>query len=280
MRAGRYELSTIVDARFGLDGGVLFGVVPRTEWGRVLPPDADNRIQLAARCLVAVDRGSGRVILVDTGAGAGPGAFGGPVERAAGEGLEAGLERLGLRREDVTDVLLSGLQRVHAGGVTRPGPGGLALAFPRATHHVQRHAWQAAHAPSERDVERYAPEALAVLVHSNQLHLVDGEVNLFPDVELVVAEGPSPGHQLPRFKGAGAQVTFCGDLVPTHAHVRAAWAMATDSDPVTALEEKKVLLAEALEEDGVLVLAHDPLMAACRLGEDEGHPAFREAVEV
>jgi glyoxylase-like metal-dependent hydrolase (beta-lactamase superfamily II) len=279
MRAGRYELATVVDGWFDLDGGILFGIVPRAEWARVLAPDAENRIRLAARCLVAIDRDAGRVIVVDAGPGAGDPAQPGEVGPGGG-GLEAGLARLGLRRGDVTDVLLTGLQRNHAGGVTRAGAAGLELAFPRATHHVQRRTWHAAHAPSERDVERFAPDALALLQHSNLLHLVDGEAALFPDVELVVAEGPFPGHQLPRFRGPGVQVTFCGDLVPTHAHVRAAWAMATDRDPVTALEEKKVLLAEALEEDGLLVLAHDPQMAACRLGEEDGRPAFREAVAV
>jgi glyoxylase-like metal-dependent hydrolase (beta-lactamase superfamily II) len=107
---------------------------------------------------------------------------------------------------------------------------------------------------------------------------VDGEVALFPDVGLVVAEGPSPGHQLPRFRGDGAELTFCGDLVATHAHIRAAWTLATDDEPLTAIEEKKVLLAEALEDDALLVLQHDPAMPACRLGEEEGRPAFREAV--
>jgi glyoxylase-like metal-dependent hydrolase (beta-lactamase superfamily II) len=279
MRVGRYELATVVDAWFRLDGGVLFGIVPRTLWAGVLAPDAENRIRLAARCLVAMDRDEKRVILVDAGPGDAAAADDLVLERREGDGLEAALARLGLAPEDVTDVLLTGLQRNHAGGVTRSGPAGLALAFPRATHHVQRRAWQEAHEPSERDVERFAPAALALLQHSNQLHLVDGEARLFPDVELVVAEGPSAGHQLPRFRGGDAQVTFCGDLVPTHAHVRCAWTMATDREPLTAIEEKKVLLAEALEENGLLVLAHDPLMAACRLGEEDGRPAFREAVE-
>lgn len=275
MLAGRYALASAIDGWFTLDGGVLFGAVPRAAWAEALAPGAGNLVRLAARCLVAVDRDAGRVVLVDAGLGDAPY----PVDRA-GCGLEPALARLGLARRDVTDLLLTDLHREHAGGAVRLGTSGLELTFPRATVHVQRRAWQRSHAPSERDAARFDPEALLLLQHSNQLHLVDGEVSLFPDVELVVAEGPSPGHQLPRFRGDGAQITFCGDLVPTHAHLQTAWTLATDDEPLTAMEEKKVLLAEALEEDGVLVLAHDPVMPACRLGEEEGRPAFRAAVDV
>jgi glyoxylase-like metal-dependent hydrolase (beta-lactamase superfamily II) len=241
----------------------------------VFPPDAGNLVRVAARCLVAVDRDARRVLLVDAGPG-GSSPF--AVARDAGCGLEPALARLGLARNDVTDLLLTDLHVEHAGGVVRGAGGALELAFPRATVHVQRRAWQRAHAPSERDGARFDRDALVLLQHSNQLHLVDGEVALFPDVDLVVAEGPSPGHQLPRFRGDGVALTFCGDLVATHAHVRPAWTLATDDEPLTAIEEKKVLLAEALEEDGLLVLQHDPAMPACRLGEEEGRPAFREAV--
>jgi glyoxylase-like metal-dependent hydrolase (beta-lactamase superfamily II) len=275
MRAGRYELASAVDGWFTLDGGILFGAVPRSAWAAVLAPDAENLVRLAARCLLAVDRDAGRVLLVD----AGPGAAAAGVDRRGG-GLEPALARLGVSRRDVTDLLLTDLHAEHAGGAVRRGDAGLELSFPRATVHVQRRAWQRAHAPSERDAGRFDEEALALLQHSKQLHLVEGEVSLFPDVELVVAEGPSPGHQLPRFRGDGVQVTFCGDLVPTHAHVRPGWTLATDDEPLTAIEEKKVLLAEALEEDGLLVLQHDAAMPACRLGEEEGRPAFRQAVEL
>jgi glyoxylase-like metal-dependent hydrolase (beta-lactamase superfamily II) len=276
MRAGRYELATAIDGWFMLDGGVLFGAVPRSAWASVLAPDDANLVRLAARCLVAIDRAAGRVVLVD----AGPGDAAPLSVDRAGAGLEPALARLGVGRREVTDLLLTDLHAEHAGGVVRRGAAGLELSFPRATVHVQRRAWQRAHAPSERDAGRFDEEALAILQHSNQLHLVDGEVSLFPDVELVVAEGPSPGHQLPRFRGDGAQLTFCGDLVPTHAHLRPGWTLASDDEPLTALEEKKVLLAEALEEDGLLVLQHDPAMPACRLGEEEGRPAFREAVDL
>lgn len=283
MRVGRYEIASVVEAHFATDGGALFGVVPRPLWERRAVPDARNRVRLASRCLVAVDRDARRVVLVDSGLGDKwpPGrADQYAVDRSAG-GLDAGLERLGLSRAEVTDVLLTHLHFDHAGGVTRRGEGGrLELAFPRATHHLQRRAWQHAHAPSERDARSFSPEDFELLGHSNQLHLVEGEAQLFPDVELIVSEGHTPGQQLPRFHGDGTHVTCCGDVIPTHLHLRPSWIMAYDLFPVTTLEEKKVLMAEALEDGGVLVFDHDAQMAACRLGEESGLPVFREAVEI
>ncbi len=283
MRVGRYEISSVVDAFFAADGGAVFGVVPRALWERKIAPDARNRIRLAARCLVAIDRGAKRVILVDDGLGEKWDAKHADmyaIDRT-GAGLDAGLGRLGLSRADVTDVLLTHLHFDHAGGTTRRAPGGgLELAFPRATHHLQRRAWLHGHAPSEKDAGAFVREDFDLLQHSNLLHLVEGEARLFPDVELIVSEGHTTGMQLPRFHGDGAHLTFCGDVIPTHAHLRPSWVMAYDLLPVTTLEEKKVLLAEALEDDGILVFQHDAAMAACRLGEEEGRPVFREAVAV
>ncbi len=146
---------------------------------------------------------------------------------------------------------------------------------------MQRRAWQLAHAPSEKEEALFRGEDFELLRHSNLLHLVEGDAALLPDVELVASEGHTAGLQLPRFQGDRMHLTWCGDVIPTHAHLRWAWVAAYDLLPVTTIEEKKVLLAEALEDGGVLAFEHDPVMAACRLREDEdGRPVFREAVEM
>ncbi len=283
MHVGRWDIASVVDARFAADGGTIFGVVPRALWERQAAPDERNRVRLAARCLVAVDADARRVVLVDSGWGdKRPERLAArfSLDRAAA-GLDAGLARLGLSRGDVTDLLLTHLHLDHAGGITRRGAGGrLELAFPRAVHHVQRRAWHHAHAPGERDAPSFLLEDFEPLAHSSQLHLLDGEAELFADADLIVSEGHTPGQQLPRFHGDGTHLTFCGDVIPTHAHLRPGWVTAYDLAPVTTIEEKKVLLAEALEDGGVLFFDHDPTMAACRLGEENGQPVFREAVEV
>ncbi len=281
LRLGRWELTALTDGTFALDGGAVFGQVPRGRWAGLLPPDGRHRVRLAARCLLARDRQAGRVLLVDAGQGRsfGPRRLEALSPDFQDGGLAAGLARLGLTPADVTDVLVTHLHADHAGGLVAPGPDGApALAFPRATHHLQRQAWHWAQAPSEKDRGSFQPEDLAPLAHASLLHLVDGEEPLLPDLELIVSEGHTPGLQLPRFHGEGTHLTFCGDLIPTHAHLRPAWVMAYDLQPLTTIEEKKVVLAEALEDDGVLCFGHDPTMAACRLREEDGRPAFREAV--
>ncbi len=278
---GRWRLAALVDATFSLDGGAMFGIVPRTLWERHSPPDAENRIRLAARCLLAVDAAAGRRVLVDDGMGE----MWDAKKRAMyaidrpGGGVQGGLAVHGLRPEDVTDVVLTHLHFDHAGGTTRRAPDGrLQLSFPDATYHVQRRNWSWAHAPSERDAGSFLPENFAMLEHSDRLHLVDGEGELMPGLELIVSEGHTVAQQLARFHGDGTHLTYCGDVIPTRAHLRLPWVMAYDQHPLTTIEEKKVLLAQALEDDGILFFEHDPELAACRLREEDGHAAFREAV--
>jgi len=281
LHLGRWRLAAIQDGTFALDGGSLFGIVPRPLWSKHAAPDDRNRVRLAVRCLLAVDGESRRRVLVDDGIGEGwDPAWGAryAVDRSGG-GLDAGLAAHGLSRADITDVVLSHLHFDHAGGTVRPGPGGRPeIGFPRATIHVQRRAWQWAQAPTEHDRAAFRPGCFELLTHSSQLHLVDGEVELFPGLEVIVSEGHTTAQQLPRLHGGGTHLTCCSDVIPTAAHLRVAWGTAFDLRPLTTIEEKKVLLAEALEDDGILLFGHDPQVAACRLQERDGQPAFREAV--
>lgn len=280
LRLGRYRLSALRDGTFALDGGSLFGIVPRPRWSASAPPDPQNRVRLAVRCLLAEDD-DGRRILVDGGVGpdCDPGWVAEHGVERGGGGLDAGLSALGLGCADITDVVLTHLHLEHSAGTVRQGAGGRPeLAFPRATVHVQRRNWQAARIPTALDGGGLGPVALDLMAHSGQLHLVDGEVELFPDFEVVVSEGHAAGQQLPRLHGGGTHLTCCGDLIPTAAHLVPAWNSAFDVHPLTTAEEKRVVLAEALEDDGILAFGHDPALAACRLSERDGEPTFREAV--
>ncbi len=281
MDIGRYRVASLLTGTFALDGGAVFGVVPRPTWELEAPPDARNRVRLAARCLLVVDEEAGRRILVDDGLGDKWDARRAEQYAIAGDGAAAALRRRGLGPEDVTDVVLTHLHFGHAGGTTRRAPDGrLELAFPNATYHLQRRQWAWAHGPSERDAASHVSESFEALQHSNRLHLVEGEGELFPDLELIVSDGHTVGQQLPRIHGGGTHVTFCGDLVPTRAHLRVSWVMAYDLYPLTTMEEKRMLLAQALEDDGILVFEHDPEIPACRLGEQDGEPVFRERVDL
>ncbi len=273
LRLGRWEVAAIQDGTFALDGGSLFGIVPRSLWAKQAPPDPQNRVRLAARCLLAVDADGRRRVLVDDGIGTGwEPAWGARygVDQSGG-GLEAGLRAHGLSRSDITDVVLTHLHFDHAGGTVRPGPGGRPeIGFPRATIHVQRRAWQWAQAPTEHDRAAFRPECFELLTHSSQLHLVDGEVEVLPGILSVPSPGHVPFHQSILVRDGGESACFLGDIVPTSAHLPAAWIMGYDLEPLVTLATKKALLARAAREAWQLVFEHDAAVARAGVVSDGG----------
>ena len=267
---GRFTLHEVRDGTFALDGGAMFGVVPKPLWERKQPPDERNRIQLAARCLL-IDDGERRV-LVDDGLGQ---LWDGKHREMYGIDqsrfdLDRELARAGFRREDVTDVVLTHLHFDHAGGTTRRQGGELVLSFPNATHHLQRRAWKWAHQPSEKDAGSFLPETYRLLERSGRLHLLEGATELYPGLQLFVSEGHTVGLQLVRVGEDEQSLVFCGDLVPTSSHLRSSWQMAYDLYPLTTIEEKKMVLAQAVEDGSMLFFEHDPAIAACTVKDVNG----------
>ena len=261
---GRFTLHAVRDGSIALDGGAMFGVVPRPLWEKPFPPDERNRIELAVRCLLIVD--GKRKLLVDDGVGVNWD----PKRRQIygldqrQTDLDRELVRAGVTREEITDVVLTHLHFDHAGGTTRDG----ALAFPNATYHLQRRHWKWAHQPSEKDAGSFRREDYAALESSGRLHLLEGATELVEGVHLFISEGHTVGLQLVRVEAGDQSLVYCGDLVPTTAHLRAPWVAAYDLYPLTVIEEKKQLLAQALEERWVLFFEHDPHVAACTVKDD------------
>jgi glyoxylase-like metal-dependent hydrolase (beta-lactamase superfamily II) len=279
LELGRFRVHQVRDGTFALDGGAMFGVVPRALWSRHFAPDEHNRIRLTARCLL-VDDGRRR-ILVDDGIGS----KWSEKHRAqfavdqSGFDLDRELARAGLGSADITDVVLTHLHFDHAGGTTRTESGALALSFPKATFHLQRRNWKWAHQPSEKDAGSFRAENFELLERSGRLHLLDGATELYPGVELFVSEGHTVGLQLVRLTG-DRPLLYAGDLIPTRAHLRPSWVMAYDLYPLTSIEEKKLLLAEALETSAVVVFEHDPEVAACTVRERDGEIVLDQVVEL
>jgi glyoxylase-like metal-dependent hydrolase (beta-lactamase superfamily II) len=267
---GHLQVHQVRDGTVALDGGAMFGVVPRPLWERHFPPDARNRITLALRCMLVLD--GTRRILVDDGIGTRwdgrhRDLYGISHE---GLGLDAELAKAGVTREEITDVVLTHLHFDHAGGTTRDEGGQLRLSFPRATYHLQRRHWNWAHHASEKDRGSFRPDDFALLEKSGRLHLLEGNTELYPGVHLFVSEGHTVGLQLVRLESGEKTVVFCGDLIPTTAHLKAAWVAAYDLYPLTVIEEKKQLLAQAVEEGWHLFLEHDPHVALCTVRDDHG----------
>lgn len=258
----------LVEGRLAIDGGSMFGVVPRTLWERKFKPDDRNRVSFATRSML-IELGSRR-ILIDLGIGT---RWDGKHRAIYGidahhQGLDAALAQVGVQRSQVTDVVLSHLHFDVAGGTTREEGGELRLSFPNATVHLQRRHWKWAHQPSERDAGFFRHEDFALLERSGLLHLIEGSTELYDGVNLVVSEGHTVGMQLVRLVAGDETLVFCGDLIPTTAHLHAKWLTAFDLYPLTVVEEKRQLLAQAVEEGWKLFFTRDPDVAICTVKDD------------
>jgi len=252
-----------------LDGGAMFGVVPKPLWERRIAPDERNRIPLALRCLL-VEHDAG-LVLIDTGLGNKENEkfkdiYG--VENEGREGrtrLEDSLAELGHRPEDVRWVINTHLHFDHAGGNTWcTGEGRILPAFPQATYVVQRGEIEFARHTNERTQASY----LAHNFESIRFHTVEGEVEVLPGIRCVPTPGHVPFHQSVVVESASERACFLADLVPTTAHLPLPWIMGYDLEPLVTLESKRRLYGRAEAEGWLLVFEHDPEVVAGRLGRD------------
>ncbi len=269
MTLAGYQIDLVEAGRLRLDGGAMFGIVPRPLWERRIPPDDRNRIPLAMRGLLL--RGHGRTLLVDTGLGHKSDAkfesiYGVDHQHST---LVGSLAALGVTPGEVTDVILTHLHFDHAGGATvRHADGSLGLTFPQARHHVQRAHWAWAHT-SPRESASFLAENLDPLEASGQLELRDGDDAPFPGVSLHVVDGHTTGQQLVRVSDGERSVLHAADLVPTAAHVSLLWVMAYDVAPLATLAEKQELLGRAARDGWTVVFQHDPEVACAEIVETE-----------
>ena len=264
---GPYTLYTIETGRFGLDGGAMFGVVPKPLWEKRIAPDERNRIPLAMRCLLL--EGNDRLILIDTGLGdtyTDKFADIFAIDHEHSE-LHRSLEAAGVSAADITDVVLTHLHFDHGGGCTTRRNGMPALTFPNATHYVQRAHWDWAQNPNPREKNSFLEENLAPLASTAQLHLLDGDGPLFDNVAVRTVFGHTEAQQLVKIDGDGQTLVFVADLLPTTAHVPLPYVMGYDVRPLQTIKEKEAFLNEAHAEGWHLFFEHDPEVAVANLQE-------------
>ena len=264
---GPYEIHAIETGRFRLDGGAMFGVVPKVLWEKQAKPDEFNRIQLAMRSLLAIDRSAGRVMLVDTGAGNKWNRD--EIERFAFEiendPLQAGLRRYGLAADDVTDVVVTHLHFDHNGGLTvwdDRSDGSAKPRFCKARHWV--HAKHVAHAlsPTPKDRASFYARDFQPLRDARLLELLEGNLpeSPFPHVSWFVAHGHTPFQLLPCFHDDQASLQYLADLIPTTAHLPIPWVMAYDNEPLKTMAEKQRVLRDCARQNLLLFFEHDPVV--------------------
>jgi glyoxylase-like metal-dependent hydrolase (beta-lactamase superfamily II) len=270
-RLGDLRLDLLRDGRFRLDGGAMFGVVPKVLWEKKAAPDPKNRIELGLNCLLV--RGGGRTALIDTGIGEKWDAknreiYG--IERVPG--IQHELRGAGVAEDEVDLVVNTHLHFDHAGGNTVRRPDGtLEIAFPRARYVVQRgNLLEEAQRPNELRRASYLPENFAPIEAAARFDLVEGDVEVAPGLSVVVTGGHQKWHQAVLLESRGERAIFFGDLVPTAAHVNPPFIMAYDHYPLETLAVKKDLLGRAADGRWLVFLEHearDPVGRVARDGE-------------
>ncbi len=270
MYLGNVEIHTISDGVMHLDGGTMFGVLPRTVWSRYYPADDQNRIPVATNCNLIISEG--RRILVDTGLGSRLTPRETQLWGLEREGdLVEKLGRLGISPEDIDVVVLTHLHPDHAAGNTRLEDSKLVPVFSRAEHWVQKREWEAATNPNDWSKLQYDQRNFMPIAESGLLRLIDGETAITQDVRCILAEGHTPGHQCVVIESKSEWAIVPSDAAPMVPHVeRPQWLPAFDMEPMTNLETKKRICRMALEKKGIFLLAHDPNALACRLVEQDG----------
>lgn len=275
MRIGRYDVEIFSDGTFRLDGGAMFGIVPKVLWSKAKPADDLNRVAMDMNCLLVRD-GAGRVVLVETGAG--------PKlsdKQRRNFGIDAPpalldeLARRGVRPHDVTLVVNTHLHFDHAGGNTQRDGGRIVATFPRASYAIQRLEWHDATNANERTRGSYLEDDYAPLEASGRLELVDGAAELLPGLWVERVQGHTRGTQTVRVTDDGRTLYFSSDFMPDRHHLPLPWIPAFDLYPLDTLEAKRAILPRAAAEGWTVAFTHD-LPRFGRIEETDGRHRFSE----
>jgi glyoxylase-like metal-dependent hydrolase (beta-lactamase superfamily II) len=260
------KLYSINAGHFKLDGGAMFGVVPKSMWKKLNPPDENNMCNWAMRCLLIKDEG--RLILIDNGMGNKQDEkFFGYYYLNGDDTLEKSLAKYGFSKEDITDVFLTHLHFDHCGGSIERVDDKLVPAFKNATYWSNESHWQWAVHPNDREKASFLKENIIPIQESGKLKFIETKqgIEFTKNVNLRFVNGHTESMMLPQIKYKDKTIVYMADLLPSVAHIPIPYVMAYDTRPLETLVEKKSFLTEALEKEFVLFFEHDPEIECCSL---------------
>jgi len=255
---GGFEIYGLQDGLFSLDGGAMFGVVPKVLWEKRFPADEKNRIRLSLNCLLIKTEKA--LVLVETGIGPKMEQKSRDIYRVEREpGLVPSLEELGFKAEDINFVINTHLHFDHCGGNTyRNEKGEVVPTFSKAKYIIQKEEWEYALNPSERDKASYLSENFLPLEKYDLVCLIEGAKEITEGVEVFLAPGHTSSHQCVKAQSQEKVLFFLGDLVPTSAHIGLPYIMSYDLFPLVTLESRKKYYEKAIKEDWIIAFDHDP----------------------
>jgi len=273
MHLGDMEVHYLDGGPFGLDGGAMFGVVPKTLWDKKSPPDERNRIRMRANSLLV--RAAGKNIVIETGNGTKLDAkqkniYGIP----DGNPLLDSLRKAGAQPDDIDIVINTHLHFDHAGGNTRFANGKAQPTYRRARYIVQKSELEHAFEATERDRASYFPDNYKPLIESHQWDLVDGTAEILPGISVELVPGHNASMQAVKLTGGGKTLAFVADLLPTRHHIPLPWIMAYDLYPLQTLETKRKWIPQIVAGGWIVVFGHDPDVEAATLHERDGKVEF------
>ena len=278
MKIGDYDLYSIETSEFSLDGGAMFGIVPKPIWEREAPSDALNRIDMVTRSLLLCS--DEKKILIDTGNGT-------KWEEKYRDiynidttryNIESSLTKYGFSADDITDIINTHLHFDHAGGNTKIDDGSIVPTFPNAKYWVTKEHWELANHPSQKDSGSFIEHDWKVLAENGMIETVNGNEPFIKGIDSYITQGHTAGLLHPMISDGTKTLFYGADIFPLAAHISIPWVMAYDVQPVVTMKEKEILLPKMQDEEWILFLEHDPKIQACTVHQDGKHFKMNESV--
>lgn len=281
---GPYKIHSLSTTSFGLDGGAMFGTVPKVLWNKTNPADEYNRITMDCRCLVL--ESENHKVLIDTGLGGDFVEKYGPklglkfsemyaIPTGAKSGIEAALKKLNFKTSDITHVILTHLHFDHAGGATKSKDNKLVPTFEKAEYFIQKDNIETALAPNLREKASYYKSNFEPLAEAGVLTILEGNQEILPNISFSISNGHTRGQQNVWVEDEQTSLLYCADLIPTATHVRLPWVMGYDLNPLMIIEEKKTELQKAVEKNSYLFFEHDPYCSSAQVEPTKNGLDFR-----
>jgi len=280
MKIGSYQLYSIETSEFALDGGAMFGIIPKPLWEKKAPVDEQNRIEMVTRSLLLIS--DEHKIIVDSGNGNKWQEKFKDIYKIELENLnlERSLGKYGFTPEDITDVYCTHLHFDHVGGNTKLVDGKLKPVFPNATCWIQNENWELANLPSEKDAGSFMSNDWSVLEENDMIQFVDGRESFLPGIDQLLTYGHTTGMMHPIIGDSSQKLIYMADLIPMAAHIPLPWVMAYDIQPVQTVQEKTEILPRIVDEDWIIFFEHDPVHQASSVQFDGKHYKLKDAVTI